>query len=271
MLTYLSGEGRNAMLRRVGMAALDALYPPRCLTCTAATDRARGLCPACWSDTHFIAGAACWTCGAPLVGEAGPGDLCETCLAHPPAWDRGAAAILYQGAGRRAVLALKHCDRLDTVRPLAGWMAAVGRELLASADLVAPVPLHWRRLVRRRYNQSAELARALGAGAGRPVAVDLLRRVRMTRPQERMDRAMRHANQEGALEVRARHGARIGGKRVLIIDDVLTSGATLSAAAEACRAAGAARVEVLVLARVVFPETAWSDPASWRREEGEAP
>ena len=114
----------------------------------------------------------------PLIGEAGAEDICESCRRHPPAWDRGAAAVLYQGAGRRVVLALKHGDRLDMVRPLAGWMAAAGRELLADADVIAPVPLHWRRLVMRRYNQSAELARRLARLSGRPAAVDLLVRRR---------------------------------------------------------------------------------------------
>ena len=153
--------------RALTAALIDTIYPPRCLACTAATDQPHGLCPACWRDTHFIAGTTCRSCGVPLIGEAGAEDVCESCLRHPPAWDRGAAAMLYAGAGRRMVLALKHGDRLDMVRPLAGWMAAAGRELLAEADLIAPVPLHWRRLLRRRYNQSAELARRLGRISGR--------------------------------------------------------------------------------------------------------
>ena len=136
-------------LRVLGGGILDAVYPPRCVACTAATDATRGLCPACWADTHFIAGTTCRKCGVPLVGDAGIEDLCEGCVRHPPAWDRGAAAFLYAGAGRRMVLALKHGDRLDMVRPLAAWMARAAGPLLAEADLVAPVPLHWRRLVRR--------------------------------------------------------------------------------------------------------------------------
>ena len=149
-------------LTAIGGRIIDTIYPPRCLACTAATDAARGLCPACWADTHFIAGTTCRKCGVPLVGDAGAEDQCESCTRHPPAWDRGAAALLYSGAGRRMVLALKHGDRLDMVRPLAAWMARAGRPLLAEADIVAPVPLNWRRLVMRRYNQSAELARQLG-------------------------------------------------------------------------------------------------------------
>jgi predicted amidophosphoribosyltransferase len=245
----LSGLGLS-----LGRGLVGLIYPPRCLACAEATDAPHGLCAACWRDTHFIAGAACGKCGLPLMGEAGPGDLCDGCRRHPPAWDRGAAAVVYAGAGRRAVLALKHGDRLDTVAPLAGWMAAAGRSLLADCDLIAPTPLHWRRLVMRRYNQSAELAKALGRLSGKPVALDLLRRTRATTPQEGMTRAARTANQGGAYGLSPR--ARVEGRSVLLVDDVLTSGATFSACTEALRAAGATRIDVLALARVAFGDSA---------------
>jgi ComF family protein len=242
------------MLDALKAALLDTIYPPRCLACTEATDRAHGLCAACWRDTHFVTGAACGRCGVPLIGEEAPGDLCEGCLRHPPAWDTGAAVMLYRGAGRRMVLALKHGDRLDMVRPLAGWMARAGQAQLGRAELIAPVPLHWRRLVRRRYNQSAELVRALSRTTGVPAVTDLLVRRRHTVPQERMDREARRRNQAGAVAVGVRHAARLRGRSVVLVDDVLTSGATLSGCAEALRAAGAARVDVLVLCRVAFED-----------------
>lgn len=243
------------MLQALKSTLIDALYPPRCLACTAATDQPHGLCPACWRDTHFIAGTTCRKCGVPLIGEAGAVDVCEGCTRHPPAWDRGAAAVLYSGAGRRVVLALKHGDRLDMVRPLAGWIAAAGAPLLAEADVIAPVPLHWRRLLMRRYNQSAELVRRLSRLSGRPSCVDLLQRRRATIPQEKMDRAARVANQAGAVTVTPRHRAAVAGRRILLVDDVMTTGATLSGAADCLRAAGAAGVDVLVLARVAFEDS----------------
>lgn len=252
MRTNLVIAGAGAILGRVGTVIADAVYPPRCLTCPAPTGAPHGLCAACWRETHFIAGAACAKCGAPLLGEAGPDDLCDRCLGHPPAWDRGRAAIVYGGAGRRAILAFKHGDRLDAAPALAGWLASAGASLAVEADLIAPVPLHWRRLMRRRYNQSAVLARHLGRRIGRPVVPDLLRRKRMTVPQERMDFATRRENQRGAIAVTPRQARRLTGKAVLLIDDVMTSGATLGACAEACREAGAARIDVLVLARVAF-------------------
>lgn len=243
------------MLQALTTAVVNTIFPPRCLACTAPTDQPHGLCPACWRDTHFIAGTVCRCCGVPLVGAAGAEDVCESCTRHPPAWDRGAAAVVYGGTGRKVVLALKHGDRLDMVRPLAGWMANAGCGLLAGAEVIAPVPLHWRRLVRRRYNQSAELARRLGRIAGRPVVADLLLRRRATVPQEGMSRSERVANQAAAFAVNPRHGARVAGRAVLLVDDVLTTGATLSACADCLRQAGAARVDVLVLARVAFEDS----------------
>ena len=242
----------NAMASALKTMLVNTIYPPRCLACPEPTDAPHGLCPACWRETHFIAGAACSKCGVPLIGEAVAGDLCDSCQRHPPAWDRGAAAVTYEGAGRRVVLALKHGDRLDMVRPLAGWMEAAGREMLAASDLIVPVPLHWRRLIKRRYNQSAELARRLSRLSGTPAAPDLLVRKRATTPQEGMTRETRAKNQADAFAIKPSLADQITGKSIVLVDDVLTSGATLSNCAETLRAGAAARIDILVLARVTF-------------------
>jgi len=178
-------------------ALIDALFPPSCPACRAETAVPRSLCPACWAETSFLSGPGCIACGRPVpgLGVRDAGFLCDTCQAHPPAWDRGAAVFAYEGAGRRLVLALKHGDRLDMLPMLGGWMRraarAAGRDLVAEADLILPVPMHWTRRIRRRYNQSAELARALACAAGKPEAFapGLLTRTRRTASQDGRDRA----------------------------------------------------------------------------------
>ncbi len=177
--------------------------------------------------------------------------MCDECVRHPPEWRRGAAVFRYQGVGRKLMLALKHGDRLDTVPMLAGWMLNAGKHLVHGADLIAPVPLHWSRLLKRRYNQASELAREVARHSGKPESFfpELLRRSRRTKSQDGKDRDARAANLLDAIEVKQRKS--IAGKRVLLIDDVLTTGATLNAAARACRAAGATSIDILVLALVV--------------------
>lgn len=230
---------------------LRALYPPSCLTCDALVTTEFGLCGPCWRDTHFIAGLVCDLCGAPLPGED-PGHPvhCDDCLTLARPWDRGRSALLYRDNGRRIVLSLKHGDRTDLARPAAGWLARAATPLLRPDLIVAPVPLHWSRLFRRRYNQAALLSSGVARTVGLPHIPDLLQRRRDTRSQEGRDRDGRFRNLEGALRLHPRHAALVAGRAVLLIDDVMTSGATLAAAADTCRAGGAAHVAVLTLARV---------------------
>lgn len=232
-------------------AALRLIFPPRCIACGGAVDDDFGLCGACWRETPFIAGHVCDACGSPLPGEAdGQGDLCDDCLAMPRPWAQGRAALLYRDSARRMVLALKHGDRLDLVGPMASWLHRAAAPLLRPDMVVAPVPLHRFRLLRRRYNQSALLSQALARRAGLTGCADLLQRRRATPSQEGRDRSARFANLAGAIRVHPRRAALVAGRPVLLVDDVMTSGATLAAAAEACLDAGASTVSVLVLARV---------------------
>lgn len=244
-----------AFISRTLDAARDAIYPDLCPVCRGRTATRHGLCPDCWPEVDFIAGPTCGQCGAPVAGgaiEAGEALTCDGCLHAPPAWSRGAAAVVYAGVGRRLALALKHGDRLDIAPVAAGWMLRAGGPLVRNADLIAPAPLHWRRLLRRRFNQSGELARELAAQAGRPeaLALDLLTRVRATPSQDGRTRSGRVENVAGAFRLSPAAARKVAGRRVLLIDDVLTTGATLSACAATCLDAGAAEVTALVFARV---------------------
>lgn len=232
-------------------AGVRMAYPPQCLGCGGRVDSAFGLCGPCFAETHFIGGALCDACGTPLPGDEGPERLaCDACLASPRPWSRGRAALLYGGTGRRLVLALKHGDRAEVARAAAPWLARAAAPLLAPGTLVVPVPLHLLRLLRRRSNQSALLAAALGRATGHEVIHDALRRRAATPSLDGRSRAERFAALDGALAVRPARAERLEGARVLVVDDVMTSGATFAAATEALLAVGAGEVCVLALARV---------------------
>ena len=231
---------------------IRAIYPAQCVTCDAQTEAEFGLCGACWRETQFIGGLACDTCGAPLLGEdQGEVVQCDDCMTIARPWDRGRAALIYTGIGRALVLRLKHGDRTDLARPAAMWMARMARPLLHDNTVLVPVPLHWVRLARRRYNQAALLAHGLGNALGRPVCADALLRPERTKPLEGHSRDARFAALTNAIVPNPKRVSVIKDRSVLLVDDVMTSGATLAAGAEALKAAGAANVSIVTLARVV--------------------
>ena len=232
-------------------ALLHLIYPPQCLTCGARVTSDFGLCGDCWGDTPFINGLVCQHCGVPLPGEDRQADvLCDDCLTIARPWTAGRAALLYKDNARKLILALKHGDRLDLARPAAEWMFKAAVPMLVPNMLVAPIPLHWMRLVKRRYNQAALLSSRIAKMAGLDHCPDLLQRNRNTGSQDGLSRDGRFANMSAALTLHARRTAKIDGRHVLLVDDVMTSGATLAAGAEACIAAGAIGVSVLLMARV---------------------
>lgn len=232
-------------------ALLHIAYPPQCMTCGLRVTSDFGLCGDCWRNTPFISGLVCHHCGLPLPGEEDAADvLCDDCLTIARPWRAGRAALLYDENGRNLVLALKHADRLDLAQPAAEWMFKAAQPLLVPDMLVAPVPLHWWRLVQRRYNQAAVLSARIARMGGLSHCPDLLQRPRNTGSQEGRSREGRFDNMAGALILHPRRAARVTGRHILLVDDVMTSGATLAAGAEACLAAGASAVSVLVMARV---------------------
>ena len=208
------------------------------------------LCPDCWSAIEFLAPPACQRCAYPFEYEVAGLTLCAACSTRPPVFDRACAVLRYDAGSRNMLLAFKHADRTDLAPIFGRWLVRAGAELLAEADLVAPVPLHWTRLWARRYNQAALLGRWAAAEANRPFRPDLLIRRKRTAPQK-AGRAARARNVAGAFSVPARLRQVVEGRRVLLVDDVRTTGATLDACARALKAVGAAGVDVLTLALVV--------------------
>jgi ComF family protein len=258
MAMHPSAPG-SRLLGRLGAGLLDALLPPHCLTCEAPVERQGTQCGDCFRQLTRLTAPFCAKCGVPFVhagqgsSHSGPGGLCPSCLARPPAYGMARAALRYDAGAQRLILPFKHGDRTDLAGPLAEKMAQAGAVLLARCDLVVPVPLHWRRLIARRYNQAALLARRLAGPAGKRCIPDLLRRSRATPPLGELGAAQRAALLEDAFRLTARGARQVAGRRVLLVDDVVTSGATAEACARVLLAAGAAGVDVLAAARVPDP------------------
>ncbi|NQV47255.1 MAG: ComF family protein [Rhodospirillaceae bacterium] len=245
-------------LRHIGRAVLDMLLPSQCLSCDTLVEDPGTLCVDCWQEISFIGDPHCDICGLPfeLAGDSqdiGDGLLCGSCVRKPPVFDRARAAFAYDEHSRGLILAFKHADRTDSATPFAGWMIRAGAGLLADADLIVPVPLHYSRLFSRRYNQSALLAVGIGRLSGIPVNPDLLVRTRRTPSQGKLSPVARRRNVGGAFKAPAAAEPGLAGRRVLLIDDVLTSGATASAATRALLRGGAKGVDVLTLSRVPKP------------------
>jgi ComF family protein len=241
----------NTVLRGAVQSLVGLIYPAQCVLCDARVEADGALCPKCWRETPFIAGLVCDTCGVPLPGsDPGTPVQCDDCLAIARPWWCGRAALVYRDNARKLILMLKHSDQTQLARPGARWMAAVGGPVLGRDSLLVPVPVHWTRLLARRYNQAALLATELGRIARAEVAMDALVRTKRTPVLEGMSRDARFATLDEAIRAHPQRGARLAGRNVVLIDDVMTSGATLAGAAEAALAAGAAEVSVLVLARV---------------------
>jgi ComF family protein len=229
--------------------ALDLILPPQALD-GGARPLATGLSAGTWGRIRFLEDPVCDGCGAPFEYGLGEGARCPACESRPRAFARARAACLYDDTSRELILQLKHADRPELAGLFAAWLSRAAAELLAEADLIAPVPLHPLRLLSRRYNQAAEIARPLAKRTGVAYAPGLLRRKRATPTQAGRSGRGRRLNVRGAIEAVPFQPARLAGKRVLLVDDVLTTGATAEACAKALLGAGAAAVDVATVARV---------------------
>lgn len=239
----------SGVLRRTGRLALDALLPPRCLGCSGIVADPGALCPACWERVDFLTPPLCIRCGLPFELDPGAAATCGECMRSPPRFRRARAVLRYDEHGKALILRFKHADRVDMAPTLARWMTRAGGELLADADVIAPVPLHWTRLFSRRYNQAALLANGISSLTGVAAAPRLLERRRRTVSQGSMGRSQRLKNVKGAFVIRDPDA--VAGRSVLLVDDVLTTGATVGECCRVLLSAGASAVDVLTIARVV--------------------
>jgi ComF family protein len=252
----LAGYARTALgalrggFRHAAKLALDVALPTLCVACREPV-AGEGVCASCWSKLSFIARPFCPRLGIPFVYDPGPELLSMEAIASPPAYQRARAAVRYDEVAKTLVHSLKYQDRTDLAPIMGRWMARAGSELLAEADALVPVPLHWRRAWHRRYNQSGALATVIGSRSGVKLKAELLQRSRATEQQVGLSRAQRASNVQGAFRVPSDRQAEVSGARIVLIDDVLTSGATVDACARALLRAKAAQVDVLVFARVV--------------------
>lgn len=244
----------SARVSRAARAAarrgLDLLLPPLCLGCARPAGDAGTLCPTCWQGLDLIARPYCERLGAPFAADLGYGLISLRAISEPPAFGRARAVARFDGTGRLLVHRLKYSDRLDLAAAMGRWMARAGDEVLAEADLLVPVPLHRRRLWGRRFNQAGELAKVVGRERGIPIAHEALVRRKATRSQVGLSVSERARNLSGAFRVETEGRALVAGKRVVVVDDVMTTGSTLNSAARVLRRAGAAEVDALVFALV---------------------
>ncbi len=229
--------------------ALDFFFPPQCLNCETLVPAHGTLCLSCWKQVPFIAAPMCACCGLPFEYSLGEGTLCGECLKELPPYAKARSVFLYNEHSRALVTKLKFNDQLHLASVYGPWLAKAAGDMLKTCEIIVPVPLSWRRFVGRRYNQAVLLAQALSKKTGFAVLPDALSRTRHTPPQTGLSRAQREKNVSGAFTINGRYKKAIAGKTVLLIDDVMTTGSTLSACARVLLKAGAKEVNVLTLAR----------------------
>ena len=241
----------QSLARRWVSGLADIVYPPTCPGCGVGTGSHVAFCPNCWSGIHFIERPFCEVLGLPFSYDPGPGMISAQAIADPPVFDRLRSVALHQGAARDLVHALKYRDRTDLAAMMAAWMWRAGRPYLEACDAILPVPLHRTRLAARKFNQSAELSRHLATMCERPFLPATLVRIKKTSRQVGLSARAREDNVRAAFRIAPGREGDVFGRRIVLVDDVYTTGATVSSASRALKKAGAADVTVLTFAMAV--------------------
>lgn len=238
-------------MRAIAHQLLNILLPPRCIACGVQVQEAHNVCGVCWKELEFISDPRCGSCGFPLEEGAKTGSMCGYCIQHTPPYDAGISILAYNNISKKLISEFKYADRQHGLPRFVQWMSSFGRPVLESADIIAPVPMHWRRMLARSFNQSALLASAIAKKHKISYQPQLLRRVKHIPPQASLTRKQRLKNIKGAFILNARYKGRLKDKHIVLIDDVITTGATMKECAKALKKSGAAKVSFLTLARVV--------------------
>jgi ComF family protein len=239
------------LLRASWSSFVDTITPPQCLSCHTPINAGAGLCVVCWQKLNHLDEPVCDALGTPFEFDHGEGALSAAAIAEPPSWDKARAAVVFDEASKPLVHQLKYHDHQEAGLVMAKMMAQAGRHLIKDCNVILPVPLHWMRLWRRRFNQAAFLGQHISKSSGKPCVVDVLNRETATRQQVGLTAAERRKNVRRAFAIAPEKRAAVDGKRVLLIDDIRTTGATVSACTEVLRDAGATQVYVLTFALVL--------------------
>ncbi len=246
-------SGASQAMGHAGRSLADLIVPPVCLACRTPLAGHDQICGACWRDIRFIRPPLCDRLGLPMPFGVGDVMISAAAAADPPPYNRARAVAAHEGVMRDLIHAFKYADRHDARRLFGRWLAQAAAPLLPGADVIVPVPLAPGRLLQRQFNQSAIIAQELSRCTGLAFDPYSLRRVRKTRSQVGLSRAERQSNVRGSFAVSSRRARALAGRNVILVDDVITTGATVGACARTLLAAGAGRVDVLALALVTDP------------------